>query len=452
MTNDMTEGYVRRGREEHVFKPETGKLYFFDTCSVKVLQGWPVVRAWRKTAVRQPYWASFRPNLKWFERELCLDGKRQEEYRRAIEDGLIEPSRPFRYGQENGFYCSPESHWYFETTPRAIRELLSPFRNSLWALMGYLAAGGQPAADLLKSCPALAFMLAHNRIFHTPAVKQPRRAIRTWLGPRKNRRMLSAWLGFPPEMNCVTILAKVPPQDISISLMLKLRDLVKDARVLKLLRHQPVIDRALLAFFEPDMQDMLTMKLLTELRCYMLDHLEYQSVFHRNDPIKDKQEAFIFWSKEYQNIWQEFRDTARMFRLQYPERPMPLLRDLDAMLRLHEELIEDFTKPRFENIVFTPPIPGNADIVPLTTYVMLCDEGFQQHNCVASYAWRVKEGRSFIYRVLQPERCTLELALCNGRWEVVQLRTACNGAPSQETIDAVNRWFSEASKNLESVR
>ncbi|MBQ7178395.1 MAG: PcfJ domain-containing protein [Victivallales bacterium] len=443
--NHMTEGYVKRGKTGQVFKPETGKLYIFDKYSVRVLQGWPVVHAWKKTTVKQPRWVSFRPNLNWLERELREDGKRQEECRRAIENGLLEPPKPIRYGKEDGLYCSPGSRWYFETTPRAIRELLSPFWNSRWALMGYLAAGGQPAADLLKSCPALAFMLAHNRIFHTPAVEKPRRAIRTWLGPGKTRKMLSSWLGFPLETNCARILAKVHPKDISIGFLLKLRTLIKDARVLKFLRHQPVIDRALLAFFEPDMLEMLTMKLLTELRRYLLDHLAYESFFHHDEPVRESQEALVFWNKDSQAVWQQFRDTARMFRFLYPERPMPLLRDLGAMSRLHDKLAEAYQKHRFDNIVFTPPVLGNANIIPLTTYAMLCDEGQQQHNCVASYVEEVLEGRSFIYRVLQPERCTLELALRGGRWVVVQLRTACNGAPSKETIDSVNRWLAEAS-------
>ena len=444
----MTEGYVRRGSLGQVFKPETGKLYIFDACSVRVLQGWPAVRAWKKTSVKQPQWISFRPNLNWLEFELRENGKRQEECRRAIEDGLIKPPQPSRYGMEEGLYCSPGSCWYFETTPRHIRELLSPFWNSRWALMGYLAAGGQPAADLLKSCPALAFMLANNRVFHTPAVEKPRRAIRTWLGPGKNRRMLSTWLGFPPETNCAKILAKVPPQDISIGFLLKLRTLINDARVLKFLCHQPVIDRALLAFFEPEMLDMLTMNLLTELRRYMLAHLERESFFHLDVPAGTNQDEPTYWRKEIQPVWQEFRDTARMFRSLYPDRPLPLLRNLGSMSRLHDKLTEDYLKRRFGDIVFTPPVPGNADIIPLTTFDMLCDEGHQQHNCVASYIDDVLGGHSFIYRVLLPQRCTLELAQRDGAWIAVQLRTAYNGTPSQETKDAVNCWLAEACKKL----
>ena len=45
--DDMTEGYVKRGKTGRVFKPETGKLYIFEEYSVTVLQGWPAVRAWK---------------------------------------------------------------------------------------------------------------------------------------------------------------------------------------------------------------------------------------------------------------------------------------------------------------------------------------------------------------------------------------------------------------------
>ena len=131
---------------------------------------------------------------------------------------------------------------------------------------------------------------------------------------------------------------------------------------------------------------------------------------------------------------------------------MPLLNNQAAMPRLPNQLAEAYQEQRFGGKTFTPPFPGNADIIPLTTYTMLCDEGRQQHNCVASYINAVIQGRSFIYRVLSPERCTLELAPRNGRWEAVQLRAACNRTPSEETRDAVNRWLAEEKKKLESTK
>lgn len=440
----MDTGFVK-GRRGAVFKPETGKLYLFDSSSVSVLQGWPVMRAWKKTGGEHPGWAGSRPPLRQLETELRMFGERQEKYRRELEDGQLELPLTFAHRDEANPYVSETSRWYFETTPCEIRELLRPFWNSRWALLTMLADGGKPAADLLKSCPALAFMLANNRIFHTPAVLRPRRAIRAWFAPGKPRRRLLAWLGFPSAANLPRLLAKVPPQDLTIGLMLKLRALLQEPHWEKLLRHQPVIDRALLAFFEPDMLEMLTPRLLTELRSDLFENLTSEVLLY-TDPEQQERERrklLVFWRKDDQPAWILLRDTARMFADRHPDHPMPPVRDLAALRRLHDRLAEEFAI-RHNTLVFRPPVPGNADIIPLTNYAMLCEESRQQHNCAASYYDEIAAGRSFLYRVLAPERCTLELAPRGRRWAVAQLRTAFNGAPCEATVLAVARWLDAA--------
>ena len=128
---------------------------------------------------------------------------------------------------------------------------------------------------------------------------------------------------------------------------------------------------------------------------------------------------------------------------------MPQVCDLAALRRFHDRLAEELTAERFGKLKFTPPVPGNADIVPLTGYDMLLEEGRLQHNCAASYCEDVASGRSFLYRVLAPERCTLELALRKGKWEAVQLLAACNRPPREETKIAVAKWLKEFQKNNE---
>ena len=430
-------GYVKT-KSGNVFQPETGKLFVFDDHSVSVLRGWPVMRAWKKTCVKHPTWIGFRPSLSRLESELRDSGDKMEEYRRIIEAGQLELPLGFRYRDEAEPYRSEISRWYFGTTPREVRDLLRPIWNSRWALMTFLAVGGTPAADLLKSCPALAFMLANNRVFHTPVVSQPRRAIRTWLGPGKTRRQLLAWLGFPASTGLVRLLAKVPAQDLSVGLLLKLRTLLADPCGGKILRHQPVIDRALLAFFDPGMREMLTAKLLSELRARLLEDLPR--------PAGRASDAAL-WKKTEQPVWILMRDTARMYGERHPDRPMPQVRDLSALCRLHDRLAGELTGERFGKLTFTPPLPGNETVVPITDLAMLIEEGRIQHNCAASYCEAVADGRSFLYRVLAPERCTLEIAPRKGKWEAVQLLAACNRPPKEETKKAVAKWLKEVQKN-----
>jgi hypothetical protein len=63
---------------------------------------------------------------------------------------------------------------------------------------------------------------------------------------------------------------------------------------------------------------------------------------------------------------------------------------------------------------------------------------------VASYAPRVREGRVFIYRVLQPERATLSLIRTDtGRWEIGELKASRNRPVSEQTQDLVEQWLSD---------
>ena len=75
----------------------------------------------------------------------------------------------------------------------------------------------------------------------------------------------------------------------------------------------------------------------------------------------------------------------------------------------------------------------------------LLKEGQQQHNCVGGYIERVRSGRCYIYRVLQPERATLSIIKeASGEWDVGELLSSCNKKVRPRTETAVNDWLSNA--------
>jgi len=418
-------GYVK-SRYGSVFDAEQSKLFCFERNSVSVLRGWPILRAWKKTCVKHPNWIGFRPSLSTLEWELNLAGEKMESYRRAIEAGEQLLPLHFPSGEKTNPYVSAVSQWYFETTPPEIRELVKPFRHAKWPLLTFLAVGGSRAKELLRQNPAIAFLLAHNRVFHAPKVTQPLRAVRSWLKPEKKRKGLLTWLGFPATKSTIRVLTKMPCEDISVSSLLRVRSLLQNPEYAKLLRHQPVIDRALLAFFDSDLRKMLTPKLLGELRQELL----------ANAPCST-------WRKREQRIYLLTRDTVRMFRELRPDSPLPRVQNFSSLLKMHDALAEAVWQKRHENNVFSPPMPGNQNIVPVTDYAMLCEEGRLQHNCAASYAQAMLSGTSFLYRVLSPERSTLELVKRNRKWHLRQLLAACNRPVENETKSVVSQWLKE---------
>jgi len=81
-------------------------------------------------------------------------------------------------------------------------------------------------------------------------------------------------------------------------------------------------------------------------------------------------------------------------------------------------------------------------IVPLRTPDELLAEGEQQRNCVATYASRVQARKTYIYRVLHPERATLAIVRGpSGTWRRGELLAARNSPVRPETEAAVDWWL-----------
>jgi hypothetical protein len=92
-----------------------------------------------------------------------------------------------------------------------------------------------------------------------------------------------------------------------------------------------------------------------------------------------------------------------------------------------------------------PPFSGTEFIVPLADEGELADEGWIQHNCVASYRGFVWGGKACIYRVLKPERATLLIvrSRSDGMWRRRELKGLANAAVKRETENAVDAWLAE---------
>ena len=146
-------------------------------------------------------------------------------------------------------------------------------------------------------------------------------------------------------------------------------------------------------------------------------------------------------------------DTNRMLG---PEGYQRLLncRTIDEIEKLHEKCIIKINKEKKKKLIVfpSPPIQGNKDIIPLTNSYELINEGIIQHHCVVSYQNDIICGNSYIYKVLEPERATLEVTiLANAKFQIAQLRLSCNQSPSKETIQKVDKWIREASTLLKEI-
>lgn len=92
-----------------------------------------------------------------------------------------------------------------------------------------------------------------------------------------------------------------------------------------------------------------------------------------------------------------------------------------------------------------PPLEGTEQIQPIRTPDQLAQEGREMRHCVAIYTKACYLGECYIYRVLGPERATLEVVPDErGGWRVGQAYKASNRLPNPQTMESLRQWAEEA--------
>lgn len=87
------------------------------------------------------------------------------------------------------------------------------------------------------------------------------------------------------------------------------------------------------------------------------------------------------------------------------------------------------------------PLEASTDIVPIRTVLELWVESVQMAHCAYARLGSYRRGRAFVFRVLRPERATLEVRCVGEELVLWELRAAQNRPVSAETELAVRHWF-----------
>ncbi len=105
------------------------------------------------------------------------------------------------------------------------------------------------------------------------------------------------------------------------------------------------------------------------------------------------------------------------------------------------------TELREEDMILpTHPAPGNDDIEPIRTVNEIIKEARAMNNCLVTYIERTLKEECYLYRVIRPERATLELKINSGKFVLSQIKLASNEEPSKFTKDHVYDWINNINK------
>ena len=113
------------------------------------------------------------------------------------------------------------------------------------------------------------------------------------------------------------------------------------------------------------------------------------------------------------------------------------IEDIKQTLLLNEMAGENHEHDAFPKAY----IVGNENITHITTYAELVSEGLEMNTCVLNYSQQIKNGESCLYKVIRPERGTLELKKKNGGLYISQFSLKENDEPNVNSFVYINKWL-----------
>lgn len=307
--------------------------------------------------------------------------------------------------------------------PLEQRRLIAPFPGCHIRLLRLLRAG--PAArQLMRDNPATALLFA----LHLPT----RQTIRSLLARPRTQGVSS--MGWPSPRSAVRFLARVPIDALSYPVMDRLETLWARPEWAKGLRHARNLNGTALRALAADRFDLLAPGIVNSMAGAPLRPW---------DRIMEELSARILRSDllPVEGCVKSIGDLEQMIgALGAAEGRGDWVMIAGERHRVMPKAIGCLQLP-------PPPLPGSATIEPLDTPAKLRRESLEMRNCADSYMARIAAGRSYLYRLLAPERLTFELVsrvLRCGKtiWSFAEARGRDNTDAGETGLSAIHQWLS----------
>ncbi len=135
---------------------------------------------------------------------------------------------------------------------------------------------------------------------------------------------------------------------------------------------------------------------------------------------------------------EDIQDMAATMEVTLPENYHHLFKSKQELDRAHDRMVIRFNaseKVRAKTIVTFPEclIGDKEDLIQIKDSFELATEGRYMHHCVGGYVRQAKHGQYYFYKVLSPERGTVQITVKDKKVSIVQFKLACNKKPSEES-------------------
>ncbi len=305
------------------------------------------------------------------------------------------------------------------SVPKDVAKAVEKFRSRQWGILKIISHS-KGAVELARLNPALAFSLGNFQSLGTK-ISTVEEVVE--ISKRRQREIAGAF-GFPVTEAAVKILAKISHECVTVEILLALRLAFLSDASMGVLSHMQKLNAGVLALVtDPDLLEACTPALLDEVA----------------EAPAEKYQA---------RAAESMRHTLQLLNTIDPAASKPKIQSLAKLHSMHMHAVLEFLKRQHyisgNPQLPAPPLPGTCDIEPILTTTALVEEGREQKNCVAVHAERIRDGTTFIYRVLRPERATLSIVKGeDGDWQIGELECRKNTKVSPQTRLAVESWLDQ---------
>jgi len=404
-------------------RDDKGKEYYFKKGALRIcdergetyIKGWPDPKA--RIRLWHNKWKPHSPEFRLVSRPRKRNRQNRDERQLALPIAIDARPQEVNTPNKDAAFLS-----FRASLPDELVRDIEIFRSHQWGLIVMAHHEGPAVFDLLESNPVLAYALANNSKFQTLLTTPEYRHRASKLLGRKQRSIAKS-LGFPDRKATAVLLRKILPESVNPQALDTLREaLTERPATAQAFSHIERVNAGVLGVATNSALDpMCTPALLRDIAASS----------------RERYFPFAMYTLE---------EVAYMCRVGRPKRTPPQFSSLRKLHAFHEELSNDFEKVGGHKLRYCrmpkPPIPGTDTITPVTTLAQLKKEGKEQSHCVAAYSKRIAAGKTYIYRVLEPERATLAIVRdAGGAWHRGELRLCGNGTVSSTTERIVDEWL-----------